>query len=91
MNTRSNLAVLFLTTLILLAWSDVISGRIEANKPFLFGRRGVNPNMNSLFFGKRSDIPNAYDEDEICSLCRVVQPTCNICVKENLLELAEEP
>ncbi|CAG5134686.1 unnamed protein product, partial [Candidula unifasciata] len=22
-------------------------------QPLLFGRRGVNPNMNSLFFGKR--------------------------------------
>ena len=28
--------------------------RLIGQQPLLFGRRGMNPNMNSLFFGKRS-------------------------------------
>ncbi|XP_076436975.1 uncharacterized protein LOC143276380 [Babylonia areolata] len=28
--------------------------RLVGQQPLLFGRRGINPNMNSLFFGKRA-------------------------------------
>lgn len=66
-------------------------GRLVGQTPLLFGRRGMNPNMNSLFFGKRSDDqPSpAYIDREICSLCKNVQPSCELCVKESLLELAD--
>ena len=65
--------------------------RLVGQTPLLFGRRGMNPNMNSLFFGKRSDdqpSPTFIDQ-EICSLCKNVQPSCELCVKESLLELAD--
>lgn len=69
-------------------------GRLVQQKPLLFGRRGMSPNMNSLFFGKRSsnaeEIQAAYDEEEMCSLCKIVQPTCNVCLKNTLLAMAEE-
>ena len=63
--------------------------RLVGQTPLLFGRRGVNPNMNSLFFGKRSDEQSSFIDQEICSLCLKVQPSCDLCVKESLLELAD--
>ncbi|KAL4229389.1 hypothetical protein ACF0H5_012428 [Mactra antiquata] len=60
-------------------------------KPLLFGRRGMSPNMNSLFFGKRSmDLQHAYDDEEMCSLCKVVQPACNVCLKDTFLSYEED-
>ncbi|KAI8767507.1 hypothetical protein BgiMline_026484, partial [Biomphalaria glabrata] len=51
---KSSLVVLCLTTIIAL-WS-LSECRVDSKdmiqQPLLFGRRGVNPNLNSLFFGK---------------------------------------
>ena len=63
--------------------------RLMGQTPLLFGRRGMNPNMNSLFFGKRADGQSSYIDQEICNLCQKVQPSCDLCVKESLLELAD--
>ncbi|KAH9524396.1 hypothetical protein Btru_054411 [Bulinus truncatus] len=33
---------------------SVQSKEVALQQPLMFGRRGMNPNLNSLFFGKRS-------------------------------------
>jgi len=90
MYKTSILAACFMTLLIL-SRADSSYGRLGQQKPLLFGRRGMNPNMNSLFFGKRAaDVQAAYDEEEICGLCKMVKPTCNICFKDSLLGLTDD-
>ena len=81
-------------TLMIASHAETGYSRLVQQKPLLFGRRGMSPNMNSLFFGKRSSnaevLQAAYDEEEMCSLCKIVQPTCNVCLKSTLLAMAED-
>ena len=88
----SCIAILLVTTLFI-SNADNTYGRLVQQKPLLFGRRGMSPNMNSLFFGKRAsltDIQQAYDDDEMCSLCKMVQPTCSLCLKDPYIALGDE-
>ncbi|KAK3106675.1 hypothetical protein FSP39_024946 [Pinctada imbricata] len=49
--------------------------RLVGQQPLLFGRRGVNPNMNSLFFGKRAAEQSVL-EDILMEKCTNVLATC---------------
>lgn len=49
--------------------------RLVGQQPLLFGRRGMNPNMNSLFFGKRSS-DGGITYGEIRDKCAAVLTTC---------------
>ena len=94
MSIPTFLIVAIATTLLVVPDWSVQAGRLVGQTPLLFGRRGMNPNMNSLFFGKRSDerpAPSFIDQ-EICDLCKEVRPwpSCELCVKESLLELADK-
>nr|AQS80504.1 FFamide precursor [Charonia tritonis] len=46
--------------------------RLVGQQPLLFGRRGINPNMNSLFFGKRAGLtgpqPSVEDIRSACTM-----------------------
>ncbi|BFZ22520.1 hypothetical protein BsWGS_25559 [Bradybaena similaris] len=43
-------------------------------QPLLFGRRGVNPNMNSLFFGKRGGINPGLSLKDFRDACSMILP-----------------
>jgi hypothetical protein len=90
MSKRISIIVTIVLALLLIARAERGYSRLVQQKPLLFGRRGMSPNMNSLFFGKRSDIQSAYDDDELCAVCKIVQPTCNERIKESYLALADD-
>ncbi|KAK7092928.1 uncharacterized protein [Littorina saxatilis] len=48
--------------------------RMVGQQPLLFGRRGINPNMNSLFFGKRASAAQPSLED-LRTACSVLMST----------------
>ena len=49
--------------------------RLVGQQPLLFGRRGINPNMNSLFFGKRAVDQSVLDE-MMMDKCSALYSTC---------------
>ncbi|KAH3878051.1 hypothetical protein DPMN_001932 [Dreissena polymorpha] len=94
--TKVPCIAIFLATLVIVSYGENGYSRLVQQKPLLFGRRGMSPNMNSLFFGKRASAPTAadlqlaYDDDEMCSLCRMVQPTCRQCYKDEFIAMGME-
>ncbi|OWF35341.1 hypothetical protein KP79_PYT03909 [Mizuhopecten yessoensis] len=98
MNLKIVCTALVLSTLLLLSHASQSQpstralSRLLGQQPLLFGRRGMNPNMNSLFFGKRSmynSPTNVEDVREalasIYSICQTVMQT-----KANLVD-SEDP
>ncbi|PVD35640.1 hypothetical protein C0Q70_02603 [Pomacea canaliculata] len=71
MSARFQLLVLVVCLSLCSVPSRAVLGRslshLVNQQPLLFGRRGINPNMNSLFFGKRTpsdttSVPVAMDD-----------------------------
>lgn len=59
--------------------------RLVGQQPLLFGRRGMNPNMNSLFFGKRAvDRPTL--DDIIVEKCSRIMAACQEYAHERMGE-----
>ncbi|XP_076455719.1 uncharacterized protein LOC143290264 [Babylonia areolata] len=47
--------------------------RLVGQQPLLFGRRGINPNMNSLFFGKRANSAGGQSSvEDLKTACRLL-------------------
>ncbi|KAL8570172.1 hypothetical protein ACOMHN_030968 [Nucella lapillus] len=46
--------------------------RLVGQQPLLFGRRGINPNMNSLFFGKRNGAGGPFSLEGLKTACTVL-------------------
>ncbi|CAL1536223.1 unnamed protein product [Lymnaea stagnalis] len=45
---------------------------LVGQQPLLFGRRGLTPNMNSLFFGKRSSVDSLLSLREVKHACSML-------------------
>lgn len=59
--------------------------RLVGQQPLLFGRRGMNPNMNSLFFGKRA-VERSTLDDVIVEKCSRIMTACQEYAHERMGE-----
>jgi hypothetical protein len=59
--------------------------RLVGQQPLLFGRRGMNPNMNSLFFGKRA-VDRSTLDDIIVDKCTRIMTACQEYAHERMGE-----
>lgn len=59
--------------------------RLVGQQPLLFGRRGMNPNMNSLFFGKRA-VDRSTLDDIIVEKCSRIMAACQEYAHERMGE-----
>nr|ARS01367.1 ffamide 2 [Deroceras reticulatum] len=68
-------AAIFLVIAMFATGSRVTARDIKdyvGQQPLLFGRRGLNPNMNSLFFGKRGVIDSGVSLRELKNACAML-------------------
>ncbi|ESP04142.1 hypothetical protein LOTGIDRAFT_176362 [Lottia gigantea] len=57
---------------------DLNYNQVPVANPLLFGRRGINPDMSSLFFGKRSGNSDHRDLRKMKDTCKAVLSSCKI-------------
>uniref|UniRef100_A0A0L8ICL6 Uncharacterized protein n=1 Tax=Octopus bimaculoides TaxID=37653 RepID=A0A0L8ICL6_OCTBM len=50
----------------------------DQQAPLKFGRRGLNPNVNSLFFGKRGAMADELSHIDLGRRCMAAMSVCNI-------------
>merc|ERR1711894_150254 len=84
-------AVLLLTTQIEAGRTNTRGiSRLVGQQPLLFGRRGINPNMNSLMFGKRTPLDfSAYNEDN-SDMCVAWFAKCEKYIASRLADIGDE-
>lgn len=63
------------------------TSRLIGQQPLLFGRRGMNPNMNSLFFGKRSYEAPTFDD--VKDTCVSIYNRCQKYIQSRLMEMSD--
>lgn len=76
MDTKTVLLALVIGTLLILTHPSHVQA--DTREPALFGRRAMNPNMNSLFFGKRQSpqYPLRPRGDYLREVCKSMITSC---------------
>jgi hypothetical protein len=63
------------------------TSRLIGQQPLLFGRRGMNPNMNSLFFGKRSYETPTFED--VKDTCISIYNSCQKYIQSRIMEMSD--